>query len=107
MTRMTFDAQHFRDHWQLLTGFAGDCEHHTTADLRQLTRQVDQRSFRSDVLRRAFRDDVGAARFVPLRFHFEARKIAWSRSIVAFELPDHSYSSSARSFSTTEKSSRA
>src|SRR6185369_11642056 len=106
MTRMAFDAQHLGDHLKLLARFARDFEPDTTANLRQLPRQVDQRTFGSDVFRRAFRDHVRAARLVPLGANFKTRKITWARSILGFDLSRHGHSSSALSFSSTEKSSR-
>src|ERR1043165_7029349 len=103
---MAFDAQHLGDHLQLLARFAEHFEPHSTTDVRQVTRQMDQRSFRPDVFSSAFGNHVCAARFVPLSADFEAREITWSSSIFGFDLAGHGYSSSALSFSSTEKSSR-
>src|ERR1043165_6821469 len=105
MTRMAFDAQDLGDYLELLARFAEHFEPHAAADIRQLPRQVNQRFFRPDVFSNTFGNDVRAARFVPLSAYFKAREITWTRSVFGFECSGHGYSSSALSFSSTEKSS--
>src|ERR1044072_3374332 len=105
MTRMACDAQDLSDHLQLLASFTQHFESHTTTYVGQLSRQVHQRTFRPDIFRHTFSDYVRAGRIVPLGADFEARQIARSGAIVGFD-SRHVHSSSARNFSSTDKSSR-
>jgi hypothetical protein len=79
---MTLDAKHFRDHLQLLAGFTEHFETHTAADLGQVSRQVHERALWSNILGSAFRDDVRAAWFIPLRFYLEAGKVTWAGAVL-------------------------
>src|SRR5688500_3368959 len=78
MTGMALDAQHFGNHLELLTRLSENFETDPAPDLRQLSWKMNQRSFRADVLRGPFRDDVRAAWFVPLGLNFESCKVTWS-----------------------------
>src|SRR6185436_9202574 len=89
VTGVSLDTKHFRDHLQLLAGFAKHFKTHTTADLRQLSWQVYECAFRTNVLSGAFGDDVRTARLVPLRFNFERGEVAWSGTIVGFNWSGH------------------
>jgi hypothetical protein len=82
MTGMALDAQHLGDHLQLLASFAEHFKPNATADVRQLSRQMYERALRANVLGCTFRNDVCAARFIPLGFDLEAGEITWSRAVL-------------------------
>jgi hypothetical protein len=71
MTRVALNAQHFSNHLQLFSVFALYFKSHTTANFRQLSRQVNESAFRSDILRDALGNNVRTARFIPFSTHFE------------------------------------
>jgi hypothetical protein len=73
---MTFDAQHFRDYLKLFTRLAEHLETYATADVGQLSWQVNKRSFRADIFRCAFGHDVCAAWVIPLGFYLETGEVA-------------------------------
>src|SRR4051794_12307729 len=50
MARVSFDAEHFGNHLQLLAGFAEDFEPHTTTYVGQLSREVHERTLWANVL---------------------------------------------------------
>src|SRR5689334_9941769 len=89
MPWMTLDAQHLRDHLQLLAGLAVHFKTPGTADVRQVSRYMYERSFGTAILRHPFGDDVRSARFIPLGFDLEAGEITWSRAILCFHWSGH------------------
>src|ERR1041385_4872848 len=89
MAGMTFDTEHFGNHLQLLACLAEHFETHATTNVRQMSRQMYERSFRANILSGAFDHDVCAAWFVPLGFYLETGEVAWARTIVGFDLPGH------------------
>src|SRR4051812_29545627 len=93
---MTLDAQHLRDHLQFLTGLAEHFETHATTDRGELSRQVYECAFRSNVLSDAFGDDMRAAWFIPLRFHLETCEITWTGAVLFLHLSGHGRPSSFR-----------
>jgi hypothetical protein len=86
---MALDTKHFRDYLKLLTGFTEHFETYTTTDLGQLSRQVHECAFWTNILGGAFRDNVRAAGLIPLRLHLEAREVTWAGAILWFHLPGH------------------
>src|SRR6266545_2864336 len=54
MTRITLDAQYFCDYLQLLSVLALHFQAYATTNVGQLSRQVNQRTFRPHVFRCAF-----------------------------------------------------
>src|ERR1051326_1659498 len=94
---MTLDAQHFGNHLKFLARLTKHSQAHSTANVRQLPRQVNQCAFGSDVLGGSFSNDMCTARFIPLSLYLETGEVTWSRAIVCFD-SGHvgaSYSSSA------------
>jgi hypothetical protein len=71
VTGIALDAQHFGNHLKSLPILAPYFQTHATSDIGKPLRQVNQSALRSNVLSCTFRQDVGAARLVPFRAHFE------------------------------------
>jgi hypothetical protein len=89
MAGMAFDAEDLSDDLELLACFVEDFETHATADFRQLSWQVYERAFRTNILSGALGHDVRAAWVVPLGFYLEAREVTWSGTIVSLNVSRH------------------
>jgi hypothetical protein len=78
MTRVAFNAEHFGDHLESVAAFTKNLESNRAAHIGQLSRQVNQRSFGTDILGCALGNNVSAGGFVPLSFNFEGCEISWA-----------------------------
>jgi hypothetical protein len=90
MARVTFNAENLGDHLKPFAMLTVNFKANGTANLRQLSGQVNQSSFRPNIFCCALSYNMTTRWFVPFRFDFQTRQVAGARTILKLHVPGHS-----------------